>query len=112
LVKSCFDANKLLVLAAYSESNELLSFGYFVSNGSHAVYLKGMSLHKKDNSGSMHLLMAAALNHYRSKAQWFDFGGGNSQGMANFYKGLGGQVQTYHLLKVNNLAWPLNKLKK
>lgn len=112
LVKSCFDVNSLLVLAAYSESKELLSIGYFVSNGVHAVYLKGMSLNKKDNSGSMHLLMAHALDHYRSKAQWFDFGGGNSQGMANFYKGLGGQVQTYHLLKVNNLAWPLNKLKK
>lgn len=112
LVKSCFDANSLLVLAAYTDSKELLSIGYFVSNGVHAVYLKGMSLNKKDNSGSMHLLMAHALDHYRSKAQWFDFGGGNSQGMANFYKGLGGQIQTYHLLKVNNLAWPLNKLKK
>lgn len=112
LVKNCFDANKLLVLGAFSASNDLLSIGYFVSNGKHAVYLKGMSINKKDNSGSMHLLMANAIDHYRSKASWFDFGGGNSHGMANFYKGLGGHIQTYHLLKVNNLAWPLNKLKK
>jgi hypothetical protein len=71
-----------------------------------------MSLNKKDNSGSMHALMAEAIHHYQDKADFFDFGGGNQTGMANFYKGLAGKVLTYHLLKVNNLRWPLNKLKK
>lgn len=112
LVKNCYHAGALLVLAACDENDEVLSIGYFVSNGKHAVYLKGMSLNKKDNSGSMHALMAHAIDHYQSRALLFDFGGGNTQGMANFYKGLGGTALTYHILKVNNLMWPLNKLKK
>ncbi len=112
LVKNCYHAGTLTVLAASGANDELLSIGYFVSNGRHAVYLKGMSLNKKDNSGSMHALMAHAIEHYRTNAEFFDFGGGNTQGMANFYKGLGGTALTYHILKVNNLMWPLNKLKK
>lgn len=112
LVQNALTEGFLHVLAAYDKEGDLLSLGYFISNGKHAVYLKGMSLNKKDNSGSMHLLMAEAIEYYRDKAGFFDFGGGNQKGMANFYKGLGGTALTYHLLKVNNLRWPLNKLKK
>lgn len=112
LVKNAMKEGYLYVLAAYDAADHLLSLGCFISNGKHAVYLKGMSLNKKDNSGSMHALMAEAIHYYRDKAAFFDFGGGNQSGMANFYKGLGGTALTYHLLKVNNLRWPLNKLKK
>lgn len=112
LVKNAWKEGYLYVLAAYDNADSLLSLGYFISNGKHAVYLKGMSVNKKDNSGSMHALMAEAVCYYHDKADFFDFGGGNQTGMSNFYKGLGGKVLTYHLLKVNNLRWPLNKLKK
>lgn len=112
LVESSFDNRSLSVFAAYGQANDLLSIGYFISNGKHVVYLKGMSTNKKDKLGSMHALMAHAIEFYKTKAKLFDFGGGNTAGMSNFYKGLGGTEMNYHILKVNNLMWPLNKFKK
>jgi lipid II:glycine glycyltransferase (peptidoglycan interpeptide bridge formation enzyme) len=112
LVQSSFANGTLKVFAALGPDQELLSLGYFICNGKHAVYLKGMSTNKKDNLGSMHALMAHAVDYCKTQAQVFDFGGGNTAGMSNFYKGLGGTELNYHILKVNNLMWPLNKLKK
>jgi len=112
LVHNSFQYSSLKVFAAYGPAKELLSIAYFISNGKHAVYLKGMSINKKDNLGSMHALMAHAIEFYKHKSKLFDFGGGNAPGMSSFYKGLGGTESNYHILKVNNLMWPLNKLKK
>ncbi|MBL7917134.1 MAG: hypothetical protein JNM96_01975 [Bacteroidia bacterium] len=112
LIKNSFSKGQLTVFKAYSEQEELISVGFFICNGKHAVYLKGVSIHKKDTSGSMHAIMAHAIEYFKDKAIWFDFGGGGIPGLANFYKGLGGEPLIYYILKVNNLPWPLSKLKK
>ncbi len=112
LIKNSFSKGQLTVFKAYTDKEELISVGFFICNGKHAVYLKGVSIHKKDTTGSMHTLLAHAIEFYKDKALWFDFGGGGIPGLAKFYKGLGGEPLTYYILKVNNLPWPLSKLKK
>jgi len=112
LISNTNDNKALKAFKAIDENGKILSVGYFIYNQFHAVFLKGMSINKKDNTGSMHLLMDHAINYFKDKANIFDFGGGSSSGLANFYRGLGGSELIYHTLKVNNLPWPLKILKK
>lgn len=97
---------KLLVCFKVTDSeNNIKALAHFISNGKHALYLKGTNTDRKDNSGSMHLLMAKAIEYFRDKSQWFDFGGGNQQGIANFYLGFGAQPQPYGFLQINKLPF-------
>lgn len=112
LITNANENKCLKALKAVNSEGEILSIGYFVFNKYHAVFLKGMSFNKKDNSGSMHLLMNYAINLFKNKVNVFDFGGGSASGLANFYKGLGGTELSYGVLKVNNLPWPLRIIKK
>lgn len=105
--------NQTLYTFKVLDSNKTIkALGHFISNGKHTLYLKGTNFDKSDNSGSMHLLMKHAIEFFADKSAIFDFGGGsNSQGLANFYKGFGGQETTYSFLQVNKLPWLIKILK-
>lgn len=104
--------NYLYTFKVVDPQNAIKALGHFVSNGQHALYLKGTNFDKADNSGSMHLLMKYAMEFFADKAGFFDFGGGSKQGLANFYMGFGGQAMTYGFLQVNNLPRLIKLLKK
>jgi hypothetical protein len=92
--------------------NEMKAFAHFISNGKHALFLKGTNFDRTENSGSMHLLMQHAIDFFRDKATFFDFGGGsNSKGLADFYKGFGGEIMEYGFLRVNRLPWLIKLIK-
>ncbi len=55
--------------------------------------------------------MKYAIEFFVEKADFFDFGGGSKQGLANFYMGFGGQAMTYGFLQVNNLPRLIKILK-
>ncbi len=108
----CFDqlilnargAQQLYSFKVTNKSNEIKAFGHFICNGKHALFLKGTNFDREENSGSMHLLISYAIDFFKDKATWFDFGGGSiSEGVANFYKGLGGIIQEYGFLRRNTL---------
>jgi hypothetical protein len=112
LIDSALKNNYLYALKVLDANRVIKAIGYFISNGKHALFLKGTNFDKKENSGSMHLLMDYAIQYFSDKAVIFDFGGGsNSEGLANFYKGLGGKELIYHTLKVNKLPWLINFMK-
>jgi hypothetical protein len=61
----------------------------------------------------MHVLVAHAIDHFREKCECFDFGGGSlHEGLAGFYKGLGGARRDYHFLRINKLPGLLRAFKK
>jgi hypothetical protein len=96
--------NSLLTLKAVDQKNTILALAHFVFNSKHALYLKGTNFDKKENSGSMHLLIDTAIKHFDGKVKVFDFGGGSlNESLAGFYKGLGGTELNYSYLKINNL---------
>lgn len=104
LISNAGQAGYLSTFKVTNVKGELKALGHFICNGKHALFLKGTSLDKSDNSGSMHLLMAYAIEFFADKALFFDFGGGsNSVGLANFYQGFGGKIMEYKFLKVNHL---------
>lgn len=112
LLSNSIDNHQLIALKVIDQTNTIKAMGHFISNGKHTLFLKGTNFDKKEKSGSMHLLMDYAINYFSDKTTVFDFGGGsNSEGLANFYKGLGGRELTYHILKVNKLPWLINFIK-
>jgi len=112
LITNAFEQKALKCFVTVDESGAPQALGYFIFNNFHAVFLKGMSFNKKDNNGSMHLLMNYAVNYFENKVSLFDFGGGAAAGIATFYKGLGGRELKYQVLKINQLPWPLKLIKK
>jgi hypothetical protein len=111
LLVNAMEAGQLYSFKVVSKNNTLKALGHFISNGNHALYLKGTNFDKKDNSGSMHLLMKHAIEFFSDKSTMFDFGGGAKQGLANFYMGFGGQTMTYSFLQVNKLPRLIKILK-
>ncbi len=112
LIQNAFDEQALKVFVTVNEKEVPQALGYFIFNGFHAVFLKGLSLSKKENNGGMHLLMEHAIQYFEKKVDLFDFGGGAAAGIATFYKGLGGKELKYQVLKINQLPWPLKLIKK
>lgn len=111
LLKNADEAAQLYTFQVLDRSNAIKALGHFISNGKHALYLKGTNFDKADNSGSMHLLMKHVIEFFADKSAIFDFGGGSKQGLANFYMGFGGQVMTYGFLQVNKLPRLIKILK-
>lgn len=104
LILNSEEAKQLYSFQVTDVNQIIKAFGHFICNGKHALFLKGTNFDRQENSGSMHLLMSVAIDYFKDRALWFDFGGGsNSEGVANFYKGLGGTIQEYGFLRINNL---------
>lgn len=113
LLKNCMTEKSLLTLKTVNEKNEVKAIGHLVYNKRYALFLKGTNIDKSDNSGSMHLLIAHAIDFFKDKVERFDFGGGSlNEGLANFYKGLGGGQHNYHFMRVNNLPKALKLFKR
>lgn len=112
LLINSLQCNYLYAFKVVDKNSTIKAIGHFVSNGKHTLFLKGTNFDKNENSGSMHLLIDYAIQYFADKSDVFDFGGGsNSEGLANFYRGLGGKELHYFTLKVNKLPWLINFIK-
>ncbi|MDP1801902.1 MAG: hypothetical protein Q8L81_11150 [Bacteroidota bacterium] len=111
LIENSLKHKNLLTFKTVDNNNTIMALGHFIYNGKHAFYLKGTNFDKKENSGSMHLLIDEAIKYFEGKATIFDFGGGANTGLASFYKGLGGQQLDYSFLKINKLPKIVSILK-
>lgn len=104
LIENCIDNNSIISFKVIDSNNIIRALAHFVYNKEYVVFLKGTNFDKSENSGSMHLLISHAINYFSDKCKWFDFGGGSlNEGLAGFYKGLGGKELNYSYLKINNL---------
>lgn len=112
LIKNAAEKVYLYSFKVVDPKNEIKAFAHYICNGKHALFLKGTNFDRADNSGSMHLLMQYAIDFFRDKAVFFDFGGGsNAKGLADFYKGFGGEIMEYSFLRVNRLPWLIKLVK-
>jgi hypothetical protein len=62
------------------------------------------------HKGVIYLLFGRE-NELNDTPGWADFGGGSKQGLANFYKGLGGELINYSFLQINKLPKFINFFK-
>jgi hypothetical protein len=113
LLKACIAHRSVHTFKVTDPNGSVKALGHFVFNKKYAVFLKGTNLDKADNSGSMHLLISHAISFFENKCACFDFGGGSlNEGLAGFYRGLGGTKLDYHFLRINNLPKVLKLFKK
>jgi hypothetical protein len=112
LLRSSIAANALYSFRVVDADKKVQAIAHFISNGKHTVYLKGINFDKEVSLGSMHLLNSSAVQFFSDKSQLFDFGGGNKESLANFYKGFGAVALPYRSLNYNRLPWLINLLKK
>ncbi|MDX2173396.1 MAG: hypothetical protein SFY56_09760 [Bacteroidota bacterium] len=113
LIESSIKNESLVSFKVIDLKNQIRALAHFIFNSNYVVFLKGTNFDKLENSGSMHLLISHAITYFSDKCQWFDFGGGSlNEGLAGFYKGLGGMEQNYSYLKINNLPKFIKLLKK
>jgi hypothetical protein len=111
LIESSLDAGHLFSFGCNNSKGETKAFAHYVSNGRHALYLKGVNLDKQ--SGGMHQLMAHAIGYFREQGVGqFDFGGGQSESLARFFQGFGGSLLCYPVFRYNRLPAPLRWIKK
>lgn len=112
LLNNALTVNQLFTFKVLDKNNNLRALAHFISNGKHTLFLKGTNFDRKENSGSMHFLISHAIEFFKNKSLYFDFGGGsNSEGLAGFYSGLGGEELMYSYLKVNKLPRLIKFLK-
>ncbi len=102
---------QIITFKTVDANGKVKAIGHFAFNNTHALYLKGTNIDKKENSGSMHLLIDFAIKYFKTKAKIFDFGGGGNEGLAGFYRGLGGSQLDYYFLKINRLPKVITVLK-
>ena len=112
LLKSAMENKSLYSFKVVDSKNNIKALAHFISNGKHAVYLKGTNFDKSENSGSMHFLTNNAIKFFETKSSFFDFGGGSKESLATFYKGFGALPITYNTLKINKLPWLIKLFKK
>ncbi len=113
LINSAIKSNALNCIATKDHTDKIVAIAYFIYNNNYVLYLKGTTINKNSNSGSMHLLLDFAIKYYSKSHQFFDFGGGSiNTGLANFYKGLGGKELNYQYITVNNLPKLIKLLKQ
>lgn len=111
LLENSSAQKKLQTFVVKSSNEKITALAHFISNGQHAVYLKGAAFDR--DSGSMHFLMHHAIGFYRnSGVKVFDFGGGQSDSMARFYSGFGATELIYKTYRYNNLPKAIRWLKK
>jgi hypothetical protein len=111
LIENSLEQDHLRTFAVRDEGQKLCALAHYISNGRHALYLKGTNTDR--NSGSMHLLMHHAVEFFREKkVELFDFGGGQNDSLAQFYQGFGAKELNYKIFRVNRLPGVIRWLKR
>jgi len=103
--------NQLTTFKVVDANGNIKALAHFISNGIHSLYLKGVTLDKQKNSGSMHLLIQHAIDYFSTRSILFDFGGGSAEGLGKFYAGFGGEEMYYKFLQLNRLPKFIKVLK-
>ncbi len=113
LLSNAGKENCLKTFIVKDQKQSISAMAHFISNGRHSVYLKGKSFDKNLNSGSMHFLMDNAIKYFENKkVATFDFGGGQTDSLAQFFSGFGAHPLEYKIYTSNNLPKAIKWLKK
>lgn len=100
-----------IILAAYSEFNELCAGAFLLRTGNRFVYLSAFSTDTGKNNSAMYAIVDHFIREYAGSGFLLDFEGSSLEGVARFYKGFGSFSETYYHLYRNNLPFPLKYLK-
>lgn len=84
----------------------------FLSDGNRLYNLMPSTLPEHKRSNPMHFLMDQVIRSHAGKGSTMDFEGSELEGVARFYRSFGAIAETYSLVHINRLPWPLNGWKR
>ncbi len=98
--------------AVYDSFQQLLCATFLIKEFDRIIFLVSASSKEGKEKSAMFLLIDYIIRKYSESNFKFDFEGGNIEGMKRFFGGFGASHEIYPEVKINNLRWPLNKIKK
>lgn len=109
LLNKIFDASKIhqanKLYFVTGENNEIISACLFVETDNRIIFLLGTSNPEGKQKGVMTFIFNHIIKENCNKNKVLDFEGSNLEGVANFYKSLGGKQKKYISLKGNSFLW-------
>ncbi len=103
LVEAAKNQDKCVVLGAQNIDNQIVAGAFFMMSHNKIVFLfSGADASNKENHG-LTLLLDFVIEKFGGSVLILDFEGSDNDGLARFYKGFGGQENTYHSIRLNRL---------
>jgi len=98
--------------AVHDNSGNLLSAVFLIKDLKRIILLISISSNAGKEKLAMFLLLDYIIKKYSGQNYIFDFEGGSIEGIKRFFEGFGAQKEIYTRIRMNNLQWPLNLIKK
>jgi len=98
--------------AVHDNSGNLLSAVFLIKDLKRIILLISISSNAGKEKLAMFLLLDYIIKKYSGQNYIFDFEGGSIEGIKRFFEGFGAQKEIYTRIRMNNLKWPLNLIKK
>lgn len=111
VLKTAAKKNTLHALGVFSEDNELLACGAFLTHHGRIIYLVGVSSEKGREQRGMYFLFDHLVLQYSEQKAVLDFEGSEIPGIARFFKGFGARKVPYFSLRINRLPWLIRWIK-
>ena len=103
---------KGIVLAAYTDRNDLCAGAFILRTKSRLIFLSAFSTQEGKLNSAMYAIVERLLNDYAGTGLLLDFEGSSVEGVARFYKGFGPYEEIYSHLYHSRLPFPFNLFKK
>ena len=100
------------IYGAYTAENTLCAATFFLKSNNRIINLVSASTEEGFEKRAMFAIMNEVILKNCEKNMILDFEGSNIEGIARFFKGFGSTKCEYQTIKLNNLPFPLNLLKK
>ena len=114
VVLKSFSRDEGELIACMNNSNEVIAIGFFVTHKNRITFLGSSSSEEGYDKQAAFLIFDNVIEKYSNKDFILDFEGSKNEGIARFYRGFGGDVTEYGVIKSNlhSLMLLLNKINK
>lgn len=107
-----FGKTEQLVIRSVSKNGEALAHAVLLLDEGRLYNLLSVNTAAGRKVNANHFLYDRLIQEFSGKNFMLDFEGSDIPGIAFFYKHFGAENISYHRIHINNLPWPLRKMKK
>jgi hypothetical protein len=111
LVKKLIANEQCYCIAAKNKKGELVAGSIYTIFKNRITFILNGNTEDSLTNGATHLLMDFTINKFSEKNYLLDFEGSDQPSFARFYEQYGAKAETYALLQINNLPFPLSIFK-
>lgn len=104
--------NKRLIITAFDQNNKQHAAIYLVFNQKSAYYLLSGGDPEFRHLGGQTLIIWEAIKHFRTKVNYFNFGGSEIEGIETHFRGFGGKLTPYFHIFTQNLIINIEQTSK